>query len=150
MLYRLKSGVRVKILRNPTHGSGWMLQARPTKEAWTILSIPPTAVGGSFRASLRCGIEWRCLGRRAGYRLYLKHPPTAVGGSFKHGLQRTSPNCSVNSTHGSGWIVLASPTEMQGAVWINRTRARLDVNYPPTSVGGIPGGISLTRFVGGA
>src|SRR5215510_14031332 len=72
--------VRVKILRNPTHGSGWMLQARPTKEAWTILSIPPTAVGGSFRASLRCGIEWRCLGRRAGYRLYLKHPPTAVGG----------------------------------------------------------------------
>src|SRR5262249_11981519 len=34
---------------HPTHGSGWMFQARPTRELLTTLAIPPTAVGELFR-----------------------------------------------------------------------------------------------------
>src|SRR5262249_31411395 len=42
--------VRVMILRNPTHGSGWMVQARPTKEAWTSLSNPTHGSGWIVQA----------------------------------------------------------------------------------------------------
>src|SRR5713101_7736133 len=89
-------------------------------------------------------------------------PPTEVGGSFKHGLQRTSPNCSGNSTHGSGWIGPGTAHEgCKAAAWINRTRGkagrgqsthfrgwdsrryvtnsfcRRRLKHPPTAVGGI-------------
>src|SRR6185295_3779699 len=39
--------------RNTTHGSEWIVQARPTDEGRALLpAIPPTAVGGSFKSSL--------------------------------------------------------------------------------------------------
>src|SRR5262245_6054565 len=41
-------GVR-QLLRNPTYGSGWIVQAQPTTNANGFLRIPPTAVGGIVR-----------------------------------------------------------------------------------------------------
>src|SRR5262249_29263129 len=43
------------LLRNPTHGSGWIVQAKPTTNANGFLRIPPTAVGGSFKSCLLNG-----------------------------------------------------------------------------------------------
>jgi hypothetical protein len=58
-------------------------------------------------------------------------PPTEVGGWFKSGLQ-TAVTEFLNPTHGSGWIVQIPP------VMIGVSGERLDLNYPPTAVGGIP------------
>src|SRR5262245_36792725 len=38
-----------QLFRNPTHGSGWIVQAQPTTNANGFLRIPPTAVGGSVQ-----------------------------------------------------------------------------------------------------
>ena len=39
-------------LRNPTHGSGWIIQIQPTKRGFDF-AIPPTEVGGLFRSGLQ-------------------------------------------------------------------------------------------------
>src|SRR5262245_27180718 len=49
------TGVCVSFLRNPTHGSGWIVQAQPTTNANGLVRIPPTAVGGSFKSCLLNG-----------------------------------------------------------------------------------------------
>src|SRR6266567_3157506 len=36
--------------RNPTHGSGWMVQILSTKNSTCCTEIPPTGVGGWFRS----------------------------------------------------------------------------------------------------
>jgi hypothetical protein len=38
--------------RNPTHGSGWMVQVLSTEQEGCIFLIPPTAVGGYFKSRL--------------------------------------------------------------------------------------------------
>jgi hypothetical protein len=40
-------------VRNPTHGSGWIVQILPTSKLLRNREIPPTAVGGLFRSCLR-------------------------------------------------------------------------------------------------
>ena len=89
--------------RNPTHGSGWIVQARPTQSTHaTSPEIPPTAVGGSFkpglhRARTRPSPEfhprysgWIVQARptQSTHATFSRIPPTAVGGSFKPGLRR--------------------------------------------------------------
>src|ERR1700730_12697653 len=95
-------------IRNPTHGSGWIVQIRPTNVGFASLRIPPTEVGGWFRSNLlvyskanelksflnalchsasEAGSEtstnsrWRDSRSRfvISCRLDLKHPPTSVG-----------------------------------------------------------------------
>src|SRR6185295_7074583 len=42
------------MLKNTTHGSGWMVQIQATDQERALLpGIPPTAVGGSFKSSLQ-------------------------------------------------------------------------------------------------
>jgi hypothetical protein len=55
----------VQKIRNPTHGSGWMIQILSTDTLIATTVIPLTAVGGYFRSLL---IK------------ELNNPPTAVGG----------------------------------------------------------------------
>src|SRR5262249_35226718 len=102
------------ILRNPTHGSGWMFQARPTKEAWTSLSIPPTAVGGSFKHSLP---------ERP--RSALKSHPGSRGSS-KHSRP-------VASEHSPPTLCDAPQAQRFVLAPFNKQ----DLNDPPTAVGGI-------------
>src|SRR2546426_12694274 len=81
---------------NPTHGSGWIVQVRPT-DAGTrdAPRIPPTAVGGSFKSGLHHGAQGFLVflfffplasrernerGGRLSCRLDLNDPPTSVGG----------------------------------------------------------------------
>src|SRR5215213_12014505 len=99
---------------NPTHGSGWIVQVPSTDIPLNRLVIPPTAVGGYFKSSLRKGLERSTNCRwwdfnAAGWFLSRKHlnePPTAVSG-IKTFVQ--SPGAwlctkALNPTHGSGWI----------------------------------------------
>src|SRR6266545_12774 len=64
--------MRQRIAANPTDGSRWMIKIQPTQRL-TFPRIPPTAVGGWLKFSLR-------RLRRLGWRLDFKYPPTAVGG----------------------------------------------------------------------
>jgi hypothetical protein len=79
-------------------------------------------------------------------------PPTAVGGFFRSCLQdERGLYASSNPTHGGEWIVQLLPTfgqsilstEFRSVRAIQKvTRAagwRMDLNDPPTAVGGIPG-----------
>jgi hypothetical protein len=63
----------VSKLRNPTHGSGWMLQIQPTSASTDLPGIPPTGVGGWFKSSL-FPLTFEHSRRD------LNNPPTPVGG----------------------------------------------------------------------
>src|SRR5829696_4006422 len=52
-------------LRNPTHGSGWIIQMLSKRNTNGRLRIPPTVVGGLFKFL---------------FEKHLKYPPAAVGG----------------------------------------------------------------------
>src|SRR5215510_9865528 len=75
------SGVRVSFPRNPTHGSGWIVQTQPTKTAHPHFpeSHPRQWVD---RSSAACNQRDHKLLAIVlyGQRLNLKYPPTAVGG----------------------------------------------------------------------
>jgi hypothetical protein len=93
---------------NPTHGSAWIVQIRPTNERrLKTIRIPPTAVGGLFKSGLsvdcyrNCNfaqivvvgipeypasqVFWKYQNVRmfVESRLDLNNPPTAVGGIRK-------------------------------------------------------------------
>src|ERR1700730_8340960 len=100
--------------RNPTHGSGWIVQIRPTKRNPNERTrIPPTEVGGLFRSNLRPH-------RR---RMELKSL------SLSNVFWRFDSEAGSEQSTNFRW-------------WDSKTRSvlacRLDLNHPPTSVGGIP------------
>jgi hypothetical protein len=113
--------------RNPTHGSGWIVHAQPTDEGDSIASLNTTHGSG-----------------------WIVHvQPTDESDSI----------ASLNTTHGSGWIVQVQPTKRAGADLCfvvalpcgategaeekresrYALRCRLDLNDPPTAMGGIRG-----------
>src|SRR5258705_299340 len=97
-----------------------MIQVLPTEEGVRLLpQIPPTAVGRSFKSYLQKK-ELACLPQI---------PPTAVGGSFKSCLQKKELAClpQIPPTP-RGWYSKRSPDAFL---------CRLDLNDPPTPVGGI-------------
>ena len=93
---------------NPTHGSGWFPSDPFYTNPKSDTTIPPTAVGGSFRSFLHPP-EFKLI------------PPTAVGGSFRSFLH--SPD-----------FKLIPPTAVGGSF---RSALEKDLNNPPTAVGGI-------------
>ena len=86
---------------NPTHGSGWIVQALPTTKAHATFSrIPPTAVSRSFKPCLR---QKRTRPSRE------SHPRQWVDRSSP-AYDESARDLPENPTHGSGWIVQALPT----------------------------------------
>jgi len=89
-----------EISRNTTHGSGWIVQVRPTRRAaLPFLEYHPREWVG------RSGAAYQTAGPP-----FLGIPPTWVGGSFRCGLPDGRPSFSWNPTHVSGWIVQVRPT----------------------------------------
>src|ERR1700737_5653851 len=78
------------------------------------------------------------------------HPPTEVGGWFRSGLQRWAAE-STNPTNGSWWIVQIQPPKQSGpsafkskfSFMALHCGRRLDLNHPPTPVGGIWSNIEI-------
>ena len=96
---------RSLLFRNPTHGSGWIVQALPTTTGGVPYSsaIPPTEVGGSFKL---------CLQQQGAFpTLPQSHQRKWVDGSSSAYNNRGRSLLFRNPTHGSGWIVQALPTK---------------------------------------
>ena len=94
-------------VRNPTHGSGWIFQIRPTLKArLRFLESHQRELVDGFRSNLLGESALKRLNNSA--RLFLRqdlnNPPTAVGG-----IQEAPVTAA----------------------------CRLDLNHPPTTVGGI-------------
>ena len=110
---------------NPTHGAvgGSFRCGLPREDPHLRPGIPPTAVGGSFR----CGLPREDPHLRPGI------PPTAVGGSFKSSLQSSV----------QGFSFFDCPFRRAARESDDKTKGgagslcRLDLNDPPTPVGGI-------------
>ena len=86
---------------------------------------------------------------------WLRIPPTAVGGLFKPNLQKRM--MTQNPTDGSRWIVQVQPTHAEAGLeqstdcrrWdsgASHFLCRLDLNNPPTAVGGI-GACAVVAFI---
>jgi len=84
-------------------------------------------------------INYRTERSRDRVRTQKYHPREWVD-VFKSGLQKMRSEF-LNPTHGSGWTVQIQPIALR----VNMKR--LDLNYPPTPVGGISAG-SVTALVG--
>src|SRR6266404_2839344 len=73
----------------PTGVGGSFKSCLQAKAARPLLQIPPTGVGGSFKS---------CLQAKAA-RPFLQIPPTGVGGSFKSCLQTKGLQSRLNHRH---------------------------------------------------
>jgi hypothetical protein len=109
----------------------------PKNEFWIgRLGIPPTAVGGWFQIQLT---EKTCS------RTLESHQRQLVDG-FRSCLQRRRAQGLWNPTHGSWWIVQILPPRQSGGSHFqsgfsnhcpSMLMNRLELNHPPTAVGGI-------------
>src|SRR6266850_961183 len=100
----------VLILRNPTHGSGWIVQIQPTNLGFEDLRIPPTEVGGWFRSYL------------------LVYSKAHEMKSFLNALCRAASEAGSEPSTNFRWWDSRSRFVIA---------CRRDLNHPPTSVGGI-------------
>ena len=94
------------------------------------MKSPPTGVGGLSKSNLRK--------RGTGS---IEIPPTAVGGLFRSNRRKVATDFSLKPTS-SSWRIVQIPSlhkaseikRIHGNFWLTN---RLDLNDPPTSVGGI-------------
>src|SRR5260370_12560287 len=125
---------RKKSVLNDLKNSGSTASyATEPKETVSKSEIPPTGVGGWFRSSLQRD------------RLpNLGIPPTEVGGLFRSNLlRRRHVETQVSFVRARPRLVSEAGSEQSTNFrwWDSRTRftvgSRLDLNHPPTPVGGI-------------